>query len=59
MSGSAGPLARRVLRFRLLTLNMMAQGRRSECMAAYSIYTQFIRMHPDAMAGSGTRTFMR
>ena len=35
--------------FGLLTLNMMALGRMSECMDAYSIYTQFIRMHPDAM----------
>lgn len=34
--------------FGLLTLNMMALGRISECMDAYSIYTQFIRLHPSA-----------
>lgn len=34
--------------FGLLTLNMMALGCTSECMDAYSIYTQFIRLHPSA-----------
>lgn len=35
--------------FGLLTLNMMALGRMGECMDAYSIYTQFIRMQPNAV----------
>ena len=34
--------------FGLLTLNLLGLGRMSECMDAYSIYTQFIRLHPGA-----------